>query len=100
MVCVVGRMRDLILQLSKSSIYSTKPLCSTRLFPGAGWFERPDIIKHPVKYFCVCLQYTAETSPSTLHALVDEAGRQVAKPYIKGGHCLGSEGYTFCITTE
>ncbi|MEH9218387.1 hypothetical protein RAF64_17420, partial [Klebsiella quasipneumoniae subsp. similipneumoniae] len=26
MVCVVGRMRDLILQLSKSSIYSTKPL--------------------------------------------------------------------------
>ena len=25
-VCVVGRMRDLILQLSKSSIYSTKPL--------------------------------------------------------------------------
>ncbi|MGT4711133.1 colicin immunity protein Cui, partial [Escherichia coli] len=27
MVCVVGRIRDLILQLSKSSIYSTKP-CS------------------------------------------------------------------------
>ncbi|MDD0477702.1 hypothetical protein PSZ80_00605, partial [Shigella sonnei] len=26
-VCVVGKMRDLILQLSKSSIYSTKPLC-------------------------------------------------------------------------
>ncbi|POD89754.1 hypothetical protein BV925_20355, partial [Pectobacterium odoriferum] len=24
-VCVVGRVRDLILQLSKSSIYSTKP---------------------------------------------------------------------------
>ncbi|OZR92204.1 hypothetical protein CIG50_14575, partial [Escherichia coli] len=29
-VCVVGKMRDLILQLSKSSIYSTKPF---RLFP-------------------------------------------------------------------
>ncbi|HFE4486964.1 TPA: hypothetical protein ACF23Z_005368, partial [Klebsiella pneumoniae] len=30
MVCVVGRMRDLILQLSKSSIYSTKPvICHT-----------------------------------------------------------------------
>ncbi|PLL50858.1 hypothetical protein CWM89_04735, partial [Klebsiella pneumoniae] len=28
MVCVVGRMRDLILQLSKSSIYSTKPRSS------------------------------------------------------------------------
>ncbi|MDE4657842.1 hypothetical protein PXW47_24195, partial [Klebsiella pneumoniae] len=27
-VCVVGKMRDLILQLSKSSIYSTKPLCA------------------------------------------------------------------------
>ncbi|KAA1653494.1 PTS fructose IIA subunit, partial [Klebsiella pneumoniae subsp. pneumoniae] len=27
-VCVVGKMRDLILQLSKSSIYSTKPIHS------------------------------------------------------------------------
>ncbi|MDI4444096.1 hypothetical protein E7X13_26515, partial [Klebsiella pneumoniae] len=33
MVCVVGRMRDLILQLSKSSIYSTKPLRASS-FPG------------------------------------------------------------------
>ncbi|TBQ30904.1 hypothetical protein EXT84_27585, partial [Klebsiella quasipneumoniae subsp. similipneumoniae] len=32
-VCVVGKMRDLILQLSKSSIYSTKPLqSSTAIF--------------------------------------------------------------------
>ena len=30
-VCVVGKMRALILQLSKSSIYSTKPLLDTRL---------------------------------------------------------------------
>ncbi|HBX6253781.1 TPA: hypothetical protein MH648_25230 [Klebsiella pneumoniae] len=30
MVCVVGRIRDLILQLSKSSIYSTKPLSETK----------------------------------------------------------------------
>ncbi|MDV0593093.1 hypothetical protein RZP54_29795, partial [Raoultella ornithinolytica] len=29
-VCVVGKMRDLILQLSKSSIYSTKPNRDTR----------------------------------------------------------------------
>ncbi|MCI3783084.1 cell division protein ZapC, partial [Escherichia coli] len=28
-VCVVGKIRDLILQLSKSSIYSTKPLSDT-----------------------------------------------------------------------
>ncbi|MGR9782103.1 hypothetical protein ACUOHE_23785, partial [Escherichia coli] len=30
-VCVVGKMRDLILQLSKSSIYSTKPTFDTML---------------------------------------------------------------------
>ncbi|MFH2725473.1 hypothetical protein ABNF75_24310, partial [Escherichia coli] len=29
-VCVVGKMRDLILQLSKSSIYSTKPSASDK----------------------------------------------------------------------
>ncbi|MGT9240822.1 hypothetical protein ACVWCE_23195, partial [Escherichia coli] len=29
-VCVVGKMRDLILQLSKSSIYSTKPIKITK----------------------------------------------------------------------
>ncbi|MEI0006214.1 hypothetical protein R1L03_22820, partial [Klebsiella sp. 97147] len=29
-VCVVGKIRDLILQLSKSSIYSTKPLPATK----------------------------------------------------------------------
>ncbi|MBT1815077.1 hypothetical protein KKZ88_21675, partial [Enterobacter roggenkampii] len=32
MVCVVGRMRDLILQLSKSSIYSTKPVSCAMYF--------------------------------------------------------------------
>ncbi|MFS9574606.1 hypothetical protein Q6277_09430, partial [Klebsiella quasipneumoniae] len=31
-VCVVGKMRDLILQLSKSSIYSTKPRKPSILF--------------------------------------------------------------------
>ncbi|RRN23464.1 hypothetical protein DU285_12215, partial [Escherichia coli] len=30
-VCVVGKMRDLILQLSKSSIYSTKPVNTSML---------------------------------------------------------------------
>ncbi|MGT9174131.1 hypothetical protein ACVWBT_08900, partial [Escherichia coli] len=29
-VCVVGKMRDLILQLSKSSIYSTKPFVNSK----------------------------------------------------------------------
>ncbi|WP_446027436.1 aspartate-alanine antiporter-like transporter, partial [Klebsiella pneumoniae] len=31
-VCVVGKMRDLILQLSKSSIYSTKPWIAYGIF--------------------------------------------------------------------
>ncbi|MGT6957407.1 hypothetical protein ACRW7A_17980, partial [Escherichia coli] len=29
-VCVVGKIRDLILQLSKSSIYSTKPVAARK----------------------------------------------------------------------
>ncbi|MEY0905002.1 aldo/keto reductase, partial [Escherichia coli] len=42
-VCVVGKMRDLILQLSKSSIYSTK-------LPGGArankvWFQRENMLK-------------------------------------------------------
>ncbi|WP_458773762.1 hypothetical protein, partial [Citrobacter portucalensis] len=43
MVCVVGRMRDLILQLSKSSIYSTKPHIdkkfTTILSSGTHWID-------------------------------------------------------------
>ncbi|MDZ2586802.1 hypothetical protein M1890_23185, partial [Klebsiella pneumoniae] len=35
-VCVVGKMRDLILQLSKSSIYSTKPLSDLRQLKSLG----------------------------------------------------------------
>ncbi|MBY5083497.1 hypothetical protein K4X40_23385, partial [Klebsiella pneumoniae] len=38
-VCVVGKIRDLILQLSKSSIYSTKPFSIPKK-------SAPDIIKH------------------------------------------------------
>lgn len=68
-----------------------------RLLPDSGWFERPDVIERPAKTLCVCLQYTTQTPSFTLHSLVDEVGRQVAKAYLKGGHCQGSEGYTFCI---
>ncbi|MBS2868039.1 hypothetical protein KFV88_24200, partial [Klebsiella pneumoniae] len=35
-VCVVGKMRDLILQLSKSSIYSTKPRHGSIMSNGCG----------------------------------------------------------------
>ncbi|WP_262361858.1 DUF905 domain-containing protein [Klebsiella oxytoca] len=38
-VCVVGKMRDLILQLSKSSIYSTKPRHECRMVWRAWNFE-------------------------------------------------------------
>ena len=89
---------DDVFAWSVQTQFPSDRLFGTRLFPGTGWIERPDIIEHPAKWLCVCLQYTAETSPSTLHALVDEAGRQVAKSYIKGGHYHGSEGYTFCIS--
>ncbi|MBY5125316.1 hypothetical protein K4X49_26235, partial [Escherichia coli] len=34
-VCVVGKIRDLILQLSKSSIYSTKPFAA--VITGLTW---------------------------------------------------------------
>ncbi|HBW3404928.1 TPA: hypothetical protein MEZ06_005289 [Klebsiella pneumoniae] len=90
---------DDVFAWSVQTQFPSDRLFGTRIFPSTGWFERPDMIKHPVKCYCVCLQYTTETLPSTLHALVDEAGRQVAKSYIKGGHCPGSEGYSFCITS-
>ncbi|HBW8332068.1 TPA: hypothetical protein MIU43_19015 [Klebsiella pneumoniae] len=90
---------DDVFAWSVQTQFPSDRLFGTRVFPSTGWFERPDMIKPPVKCYCVCLQYTAETLPSTLHALVDEAGRQVAKSYIKGGHCPGSEGYSFCITS-
>ncbi|WP_258133457.1 hypothetical protein, partial [Klebsiella pneumoniae] len=90
---------DDVFAWSVQTQFPSERLFGTRIFPSTGWFERPDMIKHPVKCYCVCLQYTTETLPSTLYALVDEAGRQVAKSYIKGGHCPGSEGYTFCITS-
>ena len=41
MVCVVGRMRDLILQLSKSSIYSTKPLTARVVDYVGEWHSHP-----------------------------------------------------------
>ncbi|EDZ8971747.1 hypothetical protein R676_24120 [Salmonella enterica subsp. enterica serovar Typhimurium] len=34
-VCVVGKIRDLILQLSKSSIYSTKPFLAAKIIKTA-----------------------------------------------------------------
>ncbi|MBW3349066.1 hypothetical protein KXC25_24860, partial [Klebsiella pneumoniae] len=46
-VCVVGKMRDLILQLSKSSIYSTKPLktqpATGETYPKSDLFNKANI---------------------------------------------------------
>ncbi|MGU4526663.1 hypothetical protein ACVUSM_22335, partial [Escherichia coli] len=54
MVCVVGRMRDLILQLSKSSIYSTKP----RFIHKARLYEREikDSLSPITRIVTVCAQ--------------------------------------------
>ncbi|MBY7469826.1 hypothetical protein K7A35_00005, partial [Escherichia marmotae] len=41
MVCVVGRMRDLILQLSKSSIYSTKPRKTLKIIDPIAIRDKP-----------------------------------------------------------
>lgn len=46
MVCVVGRMRDLILQLSKSSIYSTKPFFGVNFKHEKATFSTPINWKH------------------------------------------------------
>ncbi|MCK9944249.1 hypothetical protein KQ916_29310, partial [Klebsiella pneumoniae] len=53
-VCVVGKIRDLILQLSKSSIYSTKPIFAAR----NTYFKR--------KVFICCL-YSEESKESNLN---------------------------------
>ncbi|MER4056914.1 hypothetical protein J8959_04460, partial [Klebsiella pneumoniae] len=45
-VCVVGKMRDLILQLSKSSIYSTKPIQPFTVRPLQGKSVKINIIRH------------------------------------------------------
>ncbi|MCJ1068386.1 hypothetical protein K9T74_00610, partial [Escherichia coli] len=44
-VCVVGKIRDLILQLSKSSIYSTKPLNTlNKMAESFGFTDNPRYI--------------------------------------------------------
>ncbi|MER1350072.1 hypothetical protein KJR81_26520, partial [Klebsiella pneumoniae] len=57
-VCVVGKMRDLILQLSKSSIYSTKPNgCGNHLISSevklAEWLLLKLVITQPIPPFSV-----------------------------------------------
>ncbi|WP_218670807.1 hypothetical protein, partial [Salmonella enterica] len=70
-VCVVGKIRDLILQLSKSSIYSTKPVCAQRLTQ----FEK---ISHQFTFFWMrkfavltcSLFKTSETGHESLSCIV------------------------------
>ncbi|WP_223228200.1 WYL domain-containing protein, partial [Salmonella enterica] len=45
-VCVVGKIRDLILQLSKSSIYSTKPVVLFIYSNIAHYFLRRDLLPY------------------------------------------------------
>ncbi|MCM7617808.1 flagellar basal body L-ring protein FlgH, partial [Enterobacter hormaechei] len=46
-VCVVGKIRDLILQLSKSSIYSTKP---PRTISGANTVPSTQVADARIEY--------------------------------------------------
>ncbi len=65
MVCVVGRMRDLILQLSKSSIYSTKPFqCHMELTLDV--VER--LIAHSEKDLSRAAEYRFVDTPEALRA--------------------------------
>ena len=47
---------DDVFAWSVQTQFPSDRLFVTRIFPSTGWFERPDIIKSPVKCFCVCLQ--------------------------------------------
>ncbi len=49
MVCVVGRIRDLILQLSKSSIYSTKPIGCYQSITSSWHRQFPDPIPDSIR---------------------------------------------------
>ncbi|HIB5310609.1 TPA: hypothetical protein ACWW7Q_005441, partial [Klebsiella pneumoniae] len=49
---------DDVFAWSVQTQFPSDRLFGTRIFPSTGWFERPDMIKHPVKCYCVCLQYT------------------------------------------
>ncbi|EJK1538347.1 hypothetical protein NK131_003045, partial [Escherichia coli] len=62
-VCVVGKMRDLILQLSKSSIYSTKPLKTDRFETINQIGKNPDIEKQMYGKF---LKYKADIDNDSL----------------------------------
>ncbi|MBM5754321.1 hypothetical protein D3M55_29410 [Klebsiella pneumoniae] len=73
-VCVVGKMRDLILQLSKSSIYSTKPLFCHTGKTGAGSksvsiaSERMEIIsgQRLIDLLTPGSSFTIATAPQTM----------------------------------
>ncbi|OOI62281.1 hypothetical protein BMT66_24295, partial [Escherichia coli] len=61
-VCVVGKIRDLILQLSKSSIYSTKPPVNHRE-PSTDSIETFPLSKYLPTTFCsknLLFQYVAK----------------------------------------
>ncbi|MDN4859885.1 hypothetical protein QY003_27025, partial [Klebsiella pneumoniae] len=66
-VCVVGRMRDLILQLSKSSIYSTKPRLAEIAAKTAELTSSPNL--SPAQKQAACDSYFSEHDQLTTEAL-------------------------------
>ncbi|WP_353622715.1 thermonuclease family protein [Citrobacter sp. Cf134] len=79
MVCVVGRMRDLILQLSKSSIYSTKPGGDTDRYGrllGTVWLDAKDVNAEQIrKGLAWAYRYHGKPIKPDYAALEDEARR-------------------------
>ncbi|HGV3500186.1 TPA: oligosaccharide flippase family protein, partial [Klebsiella michiganensis] len=59
-VCVVGKIRDLILQLSKSSIYSTKPVFSQNIAFFISSAIKIAIISFGGSYLYVCATVSVE----------------------------------------
>jgi hypothetical protein len=59
---------DDVFAWSVQTQFPSDRLFGTRIVRRPG--ERLDMIQTSGEMLCVCLQYTAETSPSTLHALV------------------------------
>ncbi|MFS3581650.1 hypothetical protein ACK6TI_19110, partial [Escherichia coli] len=93
-VCVVGKIRDLILQLSKSSIYSTKPLPIVlnpiMMVP----FIMVPIVNCAIGYFFVSMEIIPPvayavpwTTPGPLIAFLGTGGNWLA--LLVGFLCLG-----------
>lgn len=111
MVCVVGRMRDLILQLSKSSIYSTKPMkpCLLSLLLATAaipvWAKQP-VSLHSPEAHVLCDKYICATATDGVSQAMTAKylGKEAAKRLSSQGQfdptSFTFAGGTFCDIKE